>query len=200
MKTTTFKLHLLLMLALPLAENFDWRKSTVYFVITDRFANGDPANDVNYGRIVDYGSERMNAATFHGGDFKGMLQKAREGWFADMGVDVVWMTDVYEQIHGWMYHRDADPENMADCGTTLLLTPGVAQIFYGDETGRKASAGPQMNVDSDQSFRSDMNWGNIDDAILRHYRKLGRIRRAHPAIGAGRQITIDNHTCAHSRQ
>jgi len=81
---------------------FDWGNATVYFVITDRFCNGDSTNDVNYGRIVDYGSERMNAATFHGGDFKGMLQKAKEGYFVNLGIDVVWMTDVYEQIHGWM--------------------------------------------------------------------------------------------------
>lgn len=31
-----------------------------------------------------------------------ILQKARQGYFLDLGVDVVWMTDVYEQIHGWM--------------------------------------------------------------------------------------------------
>lgn len=35
------------------------------------------------------------------------------------------------------YHRDADMDNMIDCGTALLLSPGVAQVFYGDETGRK---------------------------------------------------------------
>ena len=83
-------------------DTFSWDGATVYFVITDRFCNGDSTNDVNYGRIVDYGSERLNAATFHGGDFKGMLRKAREGYFTDLGIDVVWMTDVYEQIHGWM--------------------------------------------------------------------------------------------------
>lgn len=81
---------------------FAWNKATVYFVLTDRFCNGDTANDANYGRIVDYGSERLNASTFHGGDFQGMYRKACEGYFQDLGVDVVWMTDVYEQIHGWM--------------------------------------------------------------------------------------------------
>lgn len=84
------------------ADNFTWGNATVYFVITDRFCNGDTTNDVNYGRINDYGSEQLNAATFHGGDFKGMLEKARQGYFTKMGIDVVWMTDVYEQIHGWM--------------------------------------------------------------------------------------------------
>ncbi len=479
--------------------SFDWGNATVYFVITDRFANGDTSNDVNYGRIVDYGSERLNAATFHGGDFKGMLRKAREGYFTDLGIDVVWMTDVYEQIHGWMsgsgsvndfphygyhgyypldytqidknygtveefrslvnelhrqgirvmlganlndpgyptlldavqqgfaetglteeqaaghirdwsydrfygnrlnwkgwynrdwirmpdegwdesdplqatlygmpdfkdesdkpvsipdflkrkwrkegkdndawvnpsarslrkdrqwsplqyviawiaswveefgidgvrcdivenvhlyrwkefneacnaalckwrathpddpaskwndrfymtgdfdmadidykpnyanagfsslvnfyfpkhgdldnivytwqayadsirlhpdwhpfsylnnsYHRDADMANMIDCATTLMLSPGVAQVFYGDETGRKLSDA-RFNVDADQAFRSDMNWNDIDSLQLAHFQRLGRIRRAHPAIGKGRQTTIDTHTCA----
>ena len=58
------------------SASFCWGNATVYFVITDRFCNGDTTNDINYGRLVDYGSEQLNAATFHGGDFKGMLQKA----------------------------------------------------------------------------------------------------------------------------
>lgn len=482
-------------------KDFDWGNATVYFVITDRFCNGDSTNDVNYGRIVDYGSERLNAATFHGGDFKGMLAKAREGYFTELGVDVVWMTDVYEQIHGWMtgsgpvndfphygyhgyypldytqidknygtveefrelvdtlhsqgirvmlganlndpgyptlldavqygfadtglteeqaaqhirewsydkfyenrlnwngwygrgwvrmpdegwdesnpleatlygmpdfkdesdeavaipdflwrkwkgegkkndawvnptarkyrkdrdwspmryltawisswveefgidgfrcdivenvhlnrwkeldeacndalarwraahpddsaaqwtdrfymtgdfdsasidykpdyadagfssmvnfyfpkhgdldgivytwqayadsvaahddwhpfnylnnsYHRDADMDNMIDCATTFLLAPGVAQIFYGDETGRKLSDA-RFNVDADQAFRSDMDWNDIDSTLLAHYRCLGQIRRDNPAIGTGRQRTIDTHTCLRS--
>lgn len=480
------------------ASSFDWGNATVYFVITDRFCNGDTTNDVNYGRIVDYGSEQLNAATFHGGDFKGMLKKAKEGYFTDLGIDVVWMTDVYEQIHGWMsgsgpvndfphygyhgyypldytqtdknygtieelrelvdtlhsqgirvmlganlndpgyptlldavqtgfadtglteeeaakhrrdwsyddfyadrlnwvgwydrgwirmpdenwdennpleatlfgmpdfkdesetpvsipdflwrkwkregkandrwvnpsarkyrkdrkwspmqyviawiaswveefgidgfrcdivenvhinrwrelnracnealakwraahpespaskwtdnfymtgdfdnasidykpeyagagfssmvnfffpkhgdldnivytwqaysdslathpdwhpfsylnnsYHRDADMTNMIDCGTSLLLTPGVAQVFYGDETGRELSDA-RFNVDSDQAFRSDMDWEKINYPLLRHFQRLGNIRRENPVIGTGRQRTIDVHTC-----
>lgn len=476
---------------------FDWGNATVYFVITDRFRNGDTGNDINYGRRTDYGSERLNAATFHGGDFRGMLEKAREGYFASLGVDVVWMTDVYEQIHGWMsgsgsvndfphygyhgyypldytqidknygtvqefrelvdtlhaqgirvmlganlndpgyptlldavqygfadtglteaqaaehipdwsfdsffagrlgwkgwydrgwirmpdedwdesnpleatlygmpdfkdesdrpvkipaflrnkwkregcgndawvnpsarklrrnrdwspmqyvtawiaswveefgidgfrcdivenvrldrwkelnevcnaalerwrashpddpasqwsdrfymtgdfdnadidykaayadagfssmvnfffpkrgdldnivytwqayadsvaahpgwhpfsylnnsYHRDADMDHMADCLTTLLLSPGVAQLFYGDETRRPISDA-RLNVDSDQAFRSDMNWATADTALLEHARRLGRIRRGNPVIGTGRQLTLDTHT------
>jgi len=479
-------------------NDFNWSKATVYFVITDRFCNGDSTNDINYGRIVDYGSEQLNAATFHGGDFKGMLQKVRDGYFRDLGVDVVWMTDVYEQIHGWMsgsgpvndfphygyhgyypldytqidknygtvdefrelvdtlhgqgirvmlganlndpgyptlldavqygfadtglteeqaaqhikdwnfdkffenrqnwkgwydrswirmpdegwdesdpleatlfgmpdfkdesnaivkiptflknkwkkegnsndawvnpgalplrkdhkwspmqyviawiaswveefgidgfrcdiienvhinrwkelnkacnealmiwrknhpespaskwtdtfymtgdfdmadidfkpayadagfssminfyfpkhgdldgivytwqaysdsiqahatwhpfnylnnsYHRDADMTNMIDCATTFMLAPGIAQIFYGDEIGRKLSDA-RFNVDSDQAFRSDMDWSNIDNKLLTHYQRLGSIRKAHPAIGMGKQTTIDVHTC-----
>jgi glycosidase len=483
-------------------NSFSWDRATVYFLITDRFANGDSTNDVNYGRCVDYGSEQLNAATFHGGDFKGLLQKAKEGYFTNLGIDVVWMTDVYEQIHGWMsgsgsvndfphygyhgyypldytqidknygtisefrelvdtlhsqgirvmlganlndpgyptlldavqygfadtgltekeaathirswsfdkfyenrlnwngwydrgwirmpdegwnesdpleatlygmpdfkdestepvkipqflhkkwkregnqndawvnpsarslrkdrrwypmqyviawiaswveefgidgfrcdivenvhlnrwaelneacnaaldkwrknhpndaasgwtdkfymtgdydmadidykpeyasagfasmvnfffpkhgdldgivytwqaysdsiaahrdwhpfsylnnsYNRDTDMSNMIDCSTTLLLAPGVAQIFYGDETGRGLSDA-RFNVDSNQAFRSDMNWDNIDTRLLSHFCKLGKIRQNHPAIAQGKQITIDVHTCVRTK-
>lgn len=49
------KLYLLTILALSglhaLASSgdkaFDWGNATVYFVITDRFCNGDSTNDVN---------------------------------------------------------------------------------------------------------------------------------------------------------
>lgn len=502
----TILFSLLTLLGLPLAaapqcDDFEWQNATVYFVITDRFANGDTDNDVNYGRINDYGSERLNAATFHGGDFKGMTQKAREGYFTDLGIDVVWMTDVYEQIHGWMsgsgavndfphygyhgyypldytqidknygtveefrqlvdvlhsqgirvmlganlndpgyptlldatqfgfaqtglteakaaqhirswsfdkffdnranwtgwygrgwirmpdegwdetnpleatlfgmpdfkdesnepvkipdfllrkwkkegkkndawvnpsaaklrkcrdwspmqyliawiaswveefgidgfrcdivenvhlyrwkelsdacnvaldrwraahpddpasrwndrfymtgdfdcasidykpdyaragfsslvnfyfpkhgdldsivytwqayadsvaahtdwhpfsylnnsYHRDTDMGNIIDCATSFFLSPGVAQVFYGDETGRTLSDA-RLNVDSDQAFRSDMNWESVDSLTLRHYRKLGTIRRSNPMIASGKQYTIDCHTCLRS--
>ena len=47
-------------------DGFAWNKATVYFVLVDRFCNGDSTNDQQYGRCTDYGSERMNASTFHG--------------------------------------------------------------------------------------------------------------------------------------
>ena len=103
-KRNVFALILMLWVTFQaLSENdFKWDAATVYFVITDRFCDGDTTNNINYGRITDYGSEQLNAATFHGGDFKGLLLIAEEGYFKDLGIDVVWMTDVYEQIHVWM--------------------------------------------------------------------------------------------------
>lgn len=500
MKNTFLTLISLFLVALAgnAQDIFTWGNANVYFVITDRFANGDSTNDINYGRINDYGSERLNAATFHGGDFKGMTQKAKEGYFTNLGIDVVWMTDVYEQIHGWMsgsgaindfphygyhgyypldytqidknygtvaefrelvdvlhaqgirvmlganinnpgyptlldavqygfaqtgyteqeaathiktwsydefyanrlnwkgwygrdwlrmpdegwdenhplqatlfgmpdykdesnksvkipaflknkwkkegkknnpwvnpsalplrkdhkwspaqyviawiaswveefgidgvrcdivenvhtyrwkelseacnaalnkwranhpndpaskwtdsfymtgdfdmagidykaayadagfssmvnfyfpktgdldgivylwqayadsiqahpnwhpfnylnnsYHRDANMDNMINCAITLLLSPGISQIFYGDETLRPLSDA-KYNVDSDQAFRSDMNWDSINKTVLLHYQKLGKIRQSNPVIGTGKQRTIDTHTC-----
>ena len=73
----------------------------VYFVITDRFANGNPANDHSYGRQRE-ASPQDDVGTFHGGDLKGLTNKLREGWFKELGVNAIWITAPYEQIHGWV--------------------------------------------------------------------------------------------------
>ena len=73
----------------------------VYFVVTDRFFNGNPANDGAYGRQRETDPE-ADVATFHGGDLKGLTLKLQEGWFRQLGVNALWITAPYEQIHGWV--------------------------------------------------------------------------------------------------
>jgi alpha-amylase len=75
---------------------FDWEAANVYFLLTDRFNNGDPTNDVNFGRNLETGKLRG----FEGGDIKGITQKIEEGYFTDLGVNAIWMTPIVEQIHG----------------------------------------------------------------------------------------------------
>ncbi|MCC6623804.1 MAG: alpha-amylase [Deltaproteobacteria bacterium] len=76
-----------------------WDAGTVYFVIVDRFFDGDPGNNTSYGRQPDGAGE---IATFHGGDFVGLTQKLEEGYFLALGVSAIWVTAPYEQIHGWV--------------------------------------------------------------------------------------------------
>jgi len=73
-----------------------WNNATVYFLLTDRFQNGDPSNDFALGRARDGAALR----SFLGGDLAGVLQKLEEGYFDALGVDAVWMTPFVEQIHG----------------------------------------------------------------------------------------------------
>ncbi len=43
-----------------------------------------------------------DVGTWHGGDFKGLTQKLKAGWFRELGVNALWITAPYEQIHGWV--------------------------------------------------------------------------------------------------
>ena len=74
-----------------------WKNATVYFMLTDRFNNGDKTNDVNYGRTEEAGVLRG----FEGGDIRGITDKIEQGYFSELGVDAIWMTPVIEQIHGY---------------------------------------------------------------------------------------------------
>jgi hypothetical protein len=40
-----------------------------------------------------------------------------------------------------------------------------------------------------------MNWDSVNATVLQHYQKLGKIRKANPVIGTGKQRIIDTHTC-----
>ncbi|MEB0950983.1 alpha-amylase [Citrobacter sedlakii] len=76
---------------------FDWHNATVYFVLTDRFENGDPGNDQSYGRHKD-GMEEIG--TFHGGDLRGLTRKL--DYLQQLGVNALWISAPFEQIHGWV--------------------------------------------------------------------------------------------------
>ena len=80
----------------PAGKPFVWENATVYFLLTDRFNNGNPANDKAYGRKDDAAIMRG----FMGGDIAGITAKIKEGYFTDLGVNAIWFTPVVEQIHG----------------------------------------------------------------------------------------------------
>ncbi len=87
---------------------FSYDNATVYFAITDRFKDGNEGNNQSYNRInVD--SLGNDIGTFHGGDIKGMTDKLEEGYFTDLGINAIWITAPYEQIHGYIGGgRDGD--------------------------------------------------------------------------------------------
>ena len=75
---------------------FLWDAANAYFLLTDRFRNGNPENDINYDRTNPTGPLRG----FLGGDMAGITEKIRDGYFTDLGVNAIWFTPVVEQIHG----------------------------------------------------------------------------------------------------
>jgi len=76
-------------------KEFVWEGANIYFLLTDRFNNGDTTNDVNFDRTKTPGKLRG----FEGGDLKGITQKIKEGYFTKLGINAIWMTPIVEQIH-----------------------------------------------------------------------------------------------------
>ena len=74
---------------------FVWESANVYFLLTDRFNNGDKTNDHTFNRNKPTGKLR----DFEGGDIRGVIQKLDEGYFDKLGINAIWMTPIVEQIH-----------------------------------------------------------------------------------------------------
>jgi alpha-amylase len=96
---------------------------------------------------------------------------------------------------------DRDRKDAFGAGTRLLLAPGGAQIYYGDELARPLRI---AGAEGDANLRSFMNWGDLERGgatalVLAHWRKLGRFRRAHPAVGAGAHHALQAHPYIFSR-
>ncbi|MCW5632502.1 MAG: hypothetical protein KIT17_04130 [Rubrivivax sp.] len=64
-----------------------WADEVLYFVLLDRFADGDPGNN--------RGVDRRNPGGWHGGDLKGLTQQLDE--LHDLGVTALWVNPVQLQ-------------------------------------------------------------------------------------------------------
>ena len=80
-------------------NNDFWDNASVYFVITDRFYDGNPTNDNAYGREKGDPAVQEDCGKFFGGDIAGLTAKL--GYLKDLGINAIWLTAPYEQIHGW---------------------------------------------------------------------------------------------------
>ena len=71
---------------------FLWENANIYFLLTDRFLNGDPSNDLNFKRSDKTAVMRG----FEGGDIAGVIQKLEEGYFNKLGITALWLTPWFE--------------------------------------------------------------------------------------------------------
>lgn len=61
-------------------------EDVIYLIVTDRFSDGDPANNK--------GVDRKNPRAWHGGDFKGIAK--RIPYLKELGVTAIWLTPWYD--------------------------------------------------------------------------------------------------------
>ena len=68
----------------------------IYFVIPDRFENGDPSNDRGglSGDRLTTGYDPTSKGFFHGGDLKGLT--SRLGYIQGLGATAIWLTPVFK--------------------------------------------------------------------------------------------------------
>jgi alpha-amylase len=158
---------------------------------------------ISAGKNFDFGDRKVNY--FDNGfnsminfEFKWDAQREYEFIFNKYSTKLNTELDGFSVLNYLSSHDDGTPfdpkrEKSIESGTKLLLSPGVSQIYYGDETGRSLVV---PVTEGDATLRSFMNWDELEkdhekQKVLEHWQKLGQFRRNHPCIGAGvhHQIT-----------
>ena len=75
-------------------NDFDWDEAVVYFMMTDRFFDGNESSNTASGTDT-YGD---NPGLYHGGDFAGVTAKL--DYLQDLGVNTIWLTPIVKNIAG----------------------------------------------------------------------------------------------------
>ena len=170
-----------------------------FFTVAEVYGYG-----ISQKRLYDFSNKKVNY--FQNGftsminfDFKGDANKSYEEIFSSY--DKILQNDLkgntvmnYISSHddGWPF--DKERKRTYESATKLLLAPGISQVYYGDETARKLTVN---GAEGDANLRSNMNWNDVKNnpetqKLLEHWQKLGKFRRNHAAVGAGKHQMISN--------
>ncbi|MFO1221116.1 MAG: alpha-amylase family glycosyl hydrolase [Burkholderiaceae bacterium] len=71
----------------PISRDQPWADEVLYFVLIDRFADGDARNNIRV--------DRRNPGGWHGGDFAGLTRQLDE--LQDLGITALWINPVQRQ-------------------------------------------------------------------------------------------------------
>ena len=157
---------------------------------------------ISTGKSFDFGDVKVNYYD-HGFDsminfeFKKSANEGYEKIFSTYSDTLNNDTKGFQVLNYLTSHDDGSPfdkerKKPYETATKLLLSPGTAQVFYGDESARVLIV---EGTQGDATLRSFMNWEDIESkpetkALLSHWQKLGVFRRNHPSIGAGQHKMI----------
>ncbi|MBD8500400.1 type I pullulanase [Paenibacillus arenosi] len=72
--------------------DFDWDEARIYFVLTDRFSDGDKKNN----GTAAQGYDKNHLEAYQGGDFRGLINKL--DYLEDLGVNTLWITPIVDNI------------------------------------------------------------------------------------------------------
>jgi alpha-amylase len=178
----------------------DWKKNNPSKVLDNNafYTTGEVSGyNLGGGLYYDFGDKKVNY--FANGfnslinfEFKNEAKKDYESLFSSYSKKLHNDLKGFGVLNYVSSHDDSTPfdgkrEKRFESATKLLLAPGTAQVYYGDESARNLVI---EGTQGDATLRSFMNWDDIknDSATqktLAHWQKLGQFRKKHPAVGAG---------------
>ena len=77
------------------SSDFVWKDAIIYAIMVDRFYDGDSTNT----HPVEH-PDLQPRANFFGGDLRGIIDKIDQGYFSDLGVNVLWLSPINQNPLG----------------------------------------------------------------------------------------------------
>ena len=75
----------------------DWESAVIYFLMIDRFRDGNPSNDHPLNE-----PDVLPKVDFKGGDVAGITQKIQSGFFDSLGVNTLWISPIIQNpLDAW---------------------------------------------------------------------------------------------------
>lgn len=86
-------------------DQVKWEEETIYFILTDRFFDGDKSNNEVYGK-ESFDINHLEA--YHGGDFQGIIDKV--DYLRELGITTLWITPIVKNIETNMRDSENDKQ------------------------------------------------------------------------------------------
>jgi len=85
-------------------RDIEFRQETIYFIVVDRFYDGDPENNEGPNPEL-YDPEGKDWGKYWGGDLQGIIDKL--DYLKDMGITALWLTPLFEQVEALFVEQAA---------------------------------------------------------------------------------------------
>lgn len=161
--------------------DFTWRDAIMYQIFTDRFANGNPANDIDnsagdLARVTDPNSR------WQGGDFAGITQKIREGYFDAMGINALWISSPIVNSHN--SQPAVDPGDSRRFASYHSYHPVATGYTHLDDYGYASAIEPAFGTEAELHELVNTAHAHgirvIPDFVANHVQREARIYEEHP--------------------
>jgi glycosidase len=113
----------------PPRAAIDWHDAIMYFVMVDRFYDGDPSNNATVPGVELPGQ-------YQGGDFKGVQDKIDDGYFDQLGINTLWITSPLDNADN--SNPGADGHNYSGYHGYWPKDETIVESHFGSETDLKA--------------------------------------------------------------
>lgn len=85
-------------------RDIEFRQETIYFIVVDRFSDGDPENSEGPNPEL-YDPAGQDWGKYWGGDLQGVIDKL--DYLKNMGVTALWLTPLFEQVEALFVEQAA---------------------------------------------------------------------------------------------